>query len=63
MLAGKSPDSRCALSIAPDGRIYAEIRIDNTTGFGTGYLHHPTRSDPKTLKMEVPGVLTVWMGH
>lgn len=59
MLEGKEPDSRCALCLSPDGRLYAVVRIKNDTGFGTGFLHHLTRFDPKTGKMEDLGVLTV----
>lgn len=59
MIAGDHPDSRSALSIAPDGRVYAVIRVDNKTGFGTGYLHHLTRYDPKTGRMADLGVLAV----
>jgi len=59
MMAGKGFDSRSALDIAPDGRIYAIIRVDNQTGFGTGYLHHLTRFDPKTGKTDDLGVLAV----
>jgi hypothetical protein len=59
MVEGKHPDSRCALSIAPDGRVYAVVRVDNTTGFGSGYLHHLARFTPKTGKMEDLGVLAV----
>jgi hypothetical protein len=59
MIEGKNPDSRCALSIAPDGRVYTVIRVDNTTRFGTGYLHHLARFTPKTGKMEDLGVLAV----
>jgi hypothetical protein len=59
MLQGKNPDSRCALSIGPDGRVYALIRVDNDTKFGAGYLHHLTRYDPKTRKSEDLGVLAV----
>jgi hypothetical protein len=59
MIAGKNPDCRCGLNIAPDGRVYAVIRVDNDTKFGTGYLHHLTRFDPKTGKMEDLGVLAV----
>ena len=40
MIDGKNPDSRCALTIHPDGKIYALVRVDNTSGFGTGHLHH-----------------------
>lgn len=59
MLAGDHPDSRSALSIAPDGRVYAVIRVDNKTRFGRGYLHHLTRYDPKTGAMADLGVLAV----
>ena len=59
MIEGKNPDSRCALSIAPDGRVYAVVRIDNETGFGTGYLHHLLRFDPKTRRTEDLGILAV----
>jgi hypothetical protein len=59
MIAGRNPDSRCALSIGPDGKVYAVIRVDNTTRFGTGYLHHLVRYDPKARKMEDLGVLAV----
>lgn len=59
MIEGKGPDSRCALDIARDGRVYTLIRVNNTTGFGKGYLHHLTRFTPKTGAMEDLGVLTV----
>jgi len=59
MIDGKGPDSRNGLAMGPDGRVYALIRIDNTTGFGGGYLHHLLRYDPKTNKHEDLGVLAV----
>lgn len=59
MLEGKNPDSRCALTIHPDGKIYALIRIDNTSGFGSGYLHHLVRYDPARKKHEDLGVLRI----
>ena len=59
MLEGKGSDSRCALTLHPDGRVYALVRVDNQTGFGQGYLHHLTRFDPATKKMEDLGVLAV----
>jgi hypothetical protein len=59
MLAGKNPDSRCALTLHPDGRIYALVRIDNTTGFGSGYLHHLVRYDPAGQQHQNLGVLKV----
>ncbi|MDB6173876.1 MAG: hypothetical protein JWL59_3187 [Chthoniobacteraceae bacterium] len=58
-IEGKNPDCRSALTIHPDGRIYALVRIDNTTGFGTGYLHHLVRYDPVARKHEDLGVLKV----
>ncbi len=59
MMEGKNPDSRCALTIHPDGRIYALVRVDNTTGFGSGYFHHLVRYDPKARRHEDLGVLKV----
>jgi hypothetical protein len=59
MIEGKNPDSRCALALSPDGRIYAVVRVDNETGFGTGYLHHLLRYDPRSAKHEDLGVLAV----
>jgi hypothetical protein len=59
LIEGKGPDSRCALSVAPDGRVYVLVRVDNITGFGSGYLHHLTRYTPKTGAIEDLGVLTV----
>lgn len=53
------PDSRGSISIGPDGRVYSAVRIDNKTGFGTGYLHHLVRHDPKTGAMDDLGVLAV----
>jgi hypothetical protein len=46
-IEGKNPDSRSALSIGPDGKVYSEVRIDNETGFGGGYLHHFVCYDPR----------------
>lgn len=59
MIDGKGPDSRNGLAMGPDGRVYALIRIDNATGFGSGYLHHLVRYDPKMKKHEDLGVLAV----
>ncbi len=59
MLKGEKPDSRSALTIAPDGRIYALISVQNTTGFGKGKLHHLCRYDPKKRRHEDLGVLAV----
>ncbi len=59
MIEGKNPDSRNGLAMGPDGRVYGLIRVDNTTGFGGGYLHHLVRYDPKAKKHEDLGVLAV----
>jgi hypothetical protein len=59
MVEGSHPDSRSGLTIAPDGRVWALIRIDNKTGFGTGYLHHLAFYDPASGKFEDRGVLAV----
>jgi hypothetical protein len=59
MIEGKNPDSRCALTLHPDGKIYALVRTDNESGFGTGYFHHLTRYDPAANKLEDLGVLKV----
>lgn len=58
-VAGDNPDSRGSISIGPDGRVYSVIRIDNATGFGTGYLHHLVRLDPGTKRMADLGVIAV----
>ena len=59
MTDGKNPDSRSGLAMGPDGTVYGLIRVDNTTGFGGGYLHHLLRYDPKTKKHADLGVLAV----
>jgi hypothetical protein len=59
MVAGEHPDCRSALTIAPDGRVWALIRVDNKTGFGTGFLHHLAVYDPASGKIEDRGVLAV----
>jgi hypothetical protein len=59
LLEGKGFDSRCALTLAPDGKVYALGRINNETKFGAGYLHHLLRYDPKTKQKEDLGVLAV----
>jgi hypothetical protein len=56
---GKHPDSRGSISIATDGKVYSVIRIDNETGFGTGYLHHLVRYDPRGNHMDDLGVFAV----
>jgi hypothetical protein len=35
------------------------VRIDNETGFGSGYLHHIVRFDPRARQMADLGVVTV----
>jgi hypothetical protein len=59
MVEGNNPDSRCGLDLGADGNVYAVIRVDNETGFGTGFLHHLVRFLPTTEKMEDLGVLKV----
>ena len=59
MLKGEKPDSRSALTIAPDGRIYTLISVQNKTGFGKGKLHHLCRFDPKKGRHEDLGVLAI----
>ena len=59
MLKGEKPDSRSALTIAPDGKIYTLISVQNTTGFGKGKLHHLCRYDPNKRRHEDLGVLAV----
>ena len=59
MVEGTHPDSRSALTIAPDGRVWALVRVDNKTGFGTGYLHHLAVYDPPSGRIEDRGVLAV----
>lgn len=58
-IKGQNPDSRGSISIGPDGRVYSVVRIDNKTGFGTHYLHHLVRYDPKRKAMDDLGVLAV----
>lgn len=59
MTQGEAPDSRCSVSIAPDGRVYVLIRENNKSGFGAGYLHYLHRYDPKKNAMESLGVIAV----
>jgi len=58
-LEGKNPDSRGSIALGPDGRVYSAMRIDNATGFGTGYLHHIVRHDPQNGGMEDLGVIKI----
>jgi len=57
LLEGKNPDSRCALTIHPDGKVYALVRVDNPSG--SGMLHHLVRYDPMAKASEDLGVLKV----
>lgn len=56
---GPNPDSRAALSIGPDGRVWTLIRTANNTGFGQGMLQRLIRYDPQSQKIEDLGVLAV----
>ncbi len=58
-LKGEHPDSRGSICLGPDGRVYSATRIDNSTGFGKGYVHHLVRHDPRTGAMDDLGVFTV----
>lgn len=58
-IKGRGPDSRGSICLGPDGRVYSAVRIDNTTKFGNGYLHHLVRHDPRTRAMEDLGVFAV----
>jgi hypothetical protein len=59
LVKGEHPDSRCALTIGPDGRVWALVRVDNQTGFGGGYLHRLARYDPRSGAIDDLGVLGV----
>ncbi|MBW3540001.1 MAG: hypothetical protein KY476_07020 [Planctomycetes bacterium] len=59
LIDGTAPDCRCGLDIGPKGRIYAVVRVNNDTGFGTGYLHHLLQFDPSTGQKRDLGVLAV----
>jgi hypothetical protein len=63
MLTGTAPDSRCALSVAPDGKVFALVRVNNTSGYtgggGPHYLHHLVSFDPRSEAMTDHGVLAV----
>ena len=58
-IIGNNPDSRSSLSIAADGRVYSVIKIDNTTGIGSGSLHHLIRFDPQQRTMSDLGPVAV----
>ena len=59
LIEGKGFDSRGSLIFGHDGKVYAIVRVDNTTKFGTGYLHHLVSYDPATKKPHDHGVLAV----
>ena len=59
LVQGRHPDSRGALTIAPDGRVWTLVRVDNESGFGTGYLHHLAVYDPASGKIDDRGVLAI----
>ena len=59
MIEGKNFDSRGSLIVGTDKKVYALVRIDNTTKFGTGYLHHLVSFDPAASKMTDHGVIAV----
>ncbi|HUR54668.1 MAG TPA: hypothetical protein VMZ71_11085, partial [Gemmataceae bacterium] len=59
MIKGKNFDSRGSLIVGADKKVYALVRIDNTTKFGTGYLHHLVSFDPEKAKMTDHGVIAV----
>lgn len=59
MTDGKGFDSRSSLSIAADGRVWILVRVDNSTGFGTGSLQQLIRYNPASKKMENLGVLAI----
>ena len=52
-------DSRCVLSMGPDGRDYGVLHDPDKSGFGGHRLHHLTRYDPKTGAIDDLGVLAV----
>ena len=58
-IEGKHPDSRGALSISADGNVFTVVRVDNETGFGSGYLHHLVKYDVKKKRMMDLGVFAV----
>ncbi|MFM8174670.1 MAG: hypothetical protein ACKN81_14080, partial [Pirellulaceae bacterium] len=55
-IQGLHPDSRGSISIASDGSVFTFIRIDNQTGYGTGYIHHLIRFLPDENRMIDLGV-------
>ena len=59
LVEGPKPDSRCALTIAPDGRVFAIVTVDNDTGFGARRLAKLAVYDPGTGECRELGVLAV----
>lgn len=62
-IEGAHPDSRGSIAIGPDQRVYSAVRIDNNTGFGTGYFHHLVRFDPRTKQTADLGVFAIKNPH
>jgi hypothetical protein len=58
-IEGANPDSRGSISIGPNGQVYSVVRIDNKTGFGSGYVHHLIRHEPQSGMMTDLGVLAI----
>ncbi len=59
LLEGKHHDSRGSLIVGHDQNVYALMRVDNTTMFGKGYLHHLVSYNPVTKKSRDHGVLAI----
>ena len=59
IIEGENPDSRGALAYAPDGCIYALVKVANKTGFGSGSVHKLGRFNPQTGKTEELGVIAI----
>ncbi len=59
LIDGKNPDSRSSMVVDPNGVVWAIVRVDNTSGFGSGYLHHLVRYDPAKGASEDLGVIAV----
>lgn len=64
MVEGTQPDSRCALSVAPDGKVFAVVKVRNTTGFVSTakiehWLHRLVFYDPRDGTIHDLGALAV----
>lgn len=60
IIEGPNPDCRSAISLGPDGLIYAVVTVNNEAKFGGGAgLVHLTRMDPRNSKAEDLGVIVV----